>query len=159
MMTGVVNAMGTCLTNVCCLPTCVTVFSVCTLGPGVETSMPWQCAHCAKNNLGVGVYGLIRCSECGTSSPALTKCADLGLELLWVPADGDCYYHALLQAERARTNRPTNVNDAGYIMALTALRTEAAKQLTSSDAQLDVAQQWRVDSARRARHAGRPVNG
>ena len=96
--------------------------------------MPWQCAHCAKNNLGVGVYGLIRCSECGTSSPALTKCADLGLELLWVPADGDCYYHALLQAERARTNRPTNVNDAGYIMALTALRTEAAKQLTSSDA-------------------------
>ena len=117
----------------------------------------WQCADCqSQDNQCDGLYGLMRCVGCLSPSPALILCADIGLEVLWVPADGDCYYHSLLQDDRTRTSESTNVNDPGYIRALIELRTEAAKQLVTSDARLDIAQQRRVASAsaRRTRSPG-----
>jgi hypothetical protein len=87
-------------------------------------------------------------------SPALGQCADLGLELLWVLADGSCYYHAILHAEREQAGTSTNHNDPSYQSALQALREEAARQLTATDVRGDPGRQRQV-ALRKAARASR----
>ena len=96
------------------------------------TAQQWECTHCLNANTS-SLFGHLCCDACHRISPGVSQLAQLGLQLAWVPADSDCFYHVLVQHELLSLGYDLRPNDPLYENRLLQLRRQSAQALTATE--------------------------